>query len=150
MRRRIGPLWRCVFVCVVALLIGASVASAQGNSGIIQGVVTDAGGRAIQGASVAIVGPSEVTRTVVTGADGKFSASGLSAGTYTVQTSAVGFGTDEHHAVVVAAGQTAQVTVSLAVASVSEEVTVEAEGDTSLAAQLSPVKSVLDAGSART
>ena len=40
--------------------------------------------------------------------------------------------------------------VALSVASVSEEVTVEAEADTSIAAQLAPVKSVLDAGSART
>jgi iron complex outermembrane recepter protein len=40
--------------------------------------------------------------------------------------------------------------VTLSLASVSEEVTVEAEADTSIAAQLSPVKSVLDAASART
>ncbi len=40
--------------------------------------------------------------------------------------------------------------MSLVLASVSEEVTVEASADTSLASRLSPVKSVLDAGSART
>lgn len=149
MNRTIVPLWRCVLVCV-ALLIGTLSASAQGNLGSIQGVVTDAQNRPLQGASVAIVAPSQAERTAVTGADGRFAVSGLSAGNYSVQTSAVGFATDERHAVAVAAGQTAEVSVALAVASVAEEVTVEAEADTSIASQLSPVKSVLDAGSART
>lgn len=150
MNRTIVPLWRCVFVYAVALLIGTLSSSAQGNLGSIQGVVTDVQNRPIQGASVAIVAPSQVERTAVTGAEGKFVVSGLSAGTYSVQTSAVGFATDERHAIVVAAGQMADVSVALSVASVAEEVTVEAEADTSIASQLSPVKAVLDAGSART
>ena len=46
--------------------------------------------------------------------------------------------------------KTRHVPVALSIASVSEEVTVEAEADNSIAAQLAPVKSLLDAGSART
>ena len=50
----------------------------------------------------------------------------------------------------VSGGSAASISISLAVASVAEEVTVEAEDVTSIAAQLAPVKSLLDAGSART
>ncbi len=79
------------------------------------------------------------------------SSTGLPAGSYTVEISATGFSTQiqpscrgRRWSYRKLAGR------RFTVASVSEEVTVEAEGDTSIAAQLAPVKSVLDAGSART
>jgi iron complex outermembrane receptor protein len=122
----------------------------QSTNGTIQGTVTDPAGQAMQGANVAVVTESSVVQRVVTGADGKFVAAGLPANTYIVEISATGFSTQIRHEVVVAAGATVSLPVTLTIASVSEEVTVEAEGDTSIAAQLAPVKSVLDAGSART
>ncbi len=77
---------------------------------------------------------------VLTGADGKFDITGIPAGSYTVEISAPGFSTIQH-SVSVAAGSNTSLPIALSVASVSEEVTVEAEGDTSIAAQLAPVKS---------
>ncbi len=145
--------WRTattVLVCLIATIIGMSSLHAQGGAGSIQGVVLDPRGQAVQGATVVVASPAKIVQTVVSGADGKFAVTGLAAGTYSVETSATGFGIQVQHNVVVAAGQTANVSVAMTVASVSEEVTVEAEGDSSIAVQNSPVKALLDAASART
>jgi iron complex outermembrane receptor protein len=128
----------------------AGTLRAQDSAGSIRGTVTDPQGQGVQGASVVVATTTNVERTAVTGADGKFTVSGLTAGTYTVEISSTGFATQVRHGVTVTAGNAAEVKIPLVLASVSEEVTVEAEADTSIASQLSPVKSVLDAGSART
>ena len=144
-------LWATLFlVCMMTCNAGMSRLHGQSSTGTIQGTVTDPSGQAMPGAKVAVVTESGVVQRLVSGGDGKFVATGLPADTYTVEISATGFSTQIRHGVVVAAGATVGLPVNLTVASVSEEVTVEAEGDTSLAAQLAPVKSVLDAGSART
>jgi iron complex outermembrane receptor protein len=144
-------LWATLFLaCLLICDTGMVRLHGQSSTGTIQGTVTDPSGQAMQGANVAVATESGVVKRVVTSADGKFVAAGLPADTYTVEVSATGFSTQIHHQVVVAAGATVSLPVNLTVASVSEEVTVEAEGDTSIAAQLAPVKSVLDAGSART
>jgi iron complex outermembrane receptor protein len=134
---------------VFALLVCVSSLHAQSGTGNITGTVTDPSGRALKGAAIAVTTPS-ARQTAFSAADGRFTVSGLPPGTYTVEISASGFATQIRHDVVLAAGTGINLPVSLSIASVSEEVTVEANGDTSLASQLSPVKSVLDAGSART
>jgi iron complex outermembrane receptor protein len=141
-------LW--TLACAMTLLAGACALYGQTSPGTIQGSVVDPGGRAIGGAAVAVTSGPELKRTAVTDSDGKFGVTGLPAGNYTVEVSATGFATKIQENVAVSAGAVATVPVSLILASVSEEVTVEASADTSLASQLSPVKSVLDAGSART
>jgi iron complex outermembrane recepter protein len=138
-----------VFVCLGLVSAALTYGRAQTSTGAVQGTVVDLRNQPVQGATVAIASAYKVERTAVTGADGKFSATGLPAGEYSVSVSATGFATQERR-VMVAAGSAAEVPVALTVASVSEEVKVEAEADTSIASQLSPVKSVLDAGSART
>ena len=140
----------CALLCLMALIAGAGSLYGQAKAGTLQGSVVDQTGRAIQGAAVAVTSGSEVKRTAVTGEDGRFTVADLPAGVYTVQISATGFATSLREDVIVTAGSAATVPASLALASVSEEVTVEATADPSLASQLSPVKSVLDAGSART
>ncbi len=144
--------WRTatwMFVCLMVLIIGMSNLYAQSGTGSIQGVVLDPQGQAVGGAAVAAASPTAVVSTAVSGADGKFTITGLAAGSYMVETSSSGFGTDVRHNVVVGAGQTVKISVSLIVASVSEEVTVEAEADTSIAAQMAPVKALLDMASPR-
>lgn len=137
-------------VCLLILSAGMSRLSGQSNAGTIQGTVVDSTGQAVQGATVAVVTDVAVMRKVTTGADGKFTFAALPAGTYTVEISSPGFSTVVRHGVTVNAGMNVSVPVTLSIASVSQEVTVEAEANTSIAAQLAPVKSVLDTGSART
>ncbi|MGA8109731.1 MAG: TonB-dependent receptor, partial [Acidobacteriaceae bacterium] len=148
-----GKTWRCatiVFVCLMTLFSGTSRLHGQTQTGTLQGSVLDPSGKAIQGAAVAVTNGAQISRSAISGTDGRFAVAGLPAATYTVEVSATGFATQVRHDVAIGAGATADLSLSMPLASVSEEVTVEAEADTSLASQLSPVKSVLDAGSART
>jgi iron complex outermembrane receptor protein len=145
---------KCVWVtlCLVCLLTfdaGISRLHAQSSTGEIQGTVVEQSGRAVQGANVAVISASRVDRTVLSGPEGKFDITGIPVGSYTIEISASGFSTIQR-SVSVEAGSNMSLPITLSIASVSEEVTVEAEGDNSIAAQLAPVKSVLDAGSART
>lgn len=144
--------WRIaitVFVCLGFLLPGMTRLHAQSSAGALQGSVLDPRGQAVVGASVAIASPVKLERTTQTNSEGKFSVTGLPAGNYTVEVSATGFSIEVRR-VTVTSGGTAEISVPLSVASVSEEVTVEAEADPSIASQLSPVKALLDAASART
>ena len=82
--------------------------------------------------------------------EGQFTITGLASGTYTVEISAAGFAPFTRNSVLVGAGTNPSISATLNLASVSEEVTVNADDVNSIAATLSPVKALLDAGSART
>jgi iron complex outermembrane receptor protein len=146
-------LWRIVIALVCLIALGASNTMLQAQesaTGSIQGTVTDQSGQAVQGASIAVVSSLQEPYTAVTNAGGKFTISGLYPGPYSLQASASGFAVKERQGIKVTVDKTTVISLSLSLASVSEEVSVEADADTSLAARLAPVKSVLDAGSART
>jgi iron complex outermembrane receptor protein len=147
----IKRLWAAsVVVCLLLSSADMSRLPAQSNAGGIEGTVIDQNGQPVQGATVAVVTDIAVVKKATTGPDGRFVFLSLPAGAYTMEISSPGFSTVVRHGVSVNAGMTVDLPVTLSIASVSEEVTVEAEADNSLAAQLAPVKSVLDAGSART
>ena len=131
------------------LLVFASGLLAQDNAGAILGAGVDQRGQAIPGATIAVFSGTTVERTGVSGPEGKFSISGLSAGTYTVQAAATGFSRQEK-GITVSTGSSGELKFSLTIASVAEEVTVEAEDDTSMAVQLATVKPLLDMASPRT
>ena len=137
-------------VCLLVLSADMCRLHSQTNTGAIQGTVLDQSGHPIQGATVAVVNDVALVKKVGTSSDGKFAVDGLPGGMYTVEISTPGFSTVIRHGVFVTSGTPVNLPIALSIASVSQEVTVEAEADNSLAAQLSPVKSVLDAGSART
>ncbi|MGA7156370.1 MAG: TonB-dependent receptor [Acidobacteriaceae bacterium] len=153
MKRSSAGIRPCIAYLVAFLMMfsaGTRHMHAQSNDSVIRGTVVDQSGKMVHNATIAVVTDVGVVEKTSTGAEGKFEVSGLRAGKYTVEISAPGFSTEIKHDVVVNAGATMTFPVTLTIASVSQEVTVESEADKSLASQLSPVKSVLDAGSART
>ena len=152
---QIPMMWRQAMPILVYLLALASTVSPlrgqQAVSGSIQGTVVDPRGQAVQGAAILVRNASQGTeRKATTDGDGKFAVGRLTAGTYTVEIAATGFAPGTHRTVTVGPGTTPPINISLAVASVAEEVTVEADDTTTISTQLSPLKALLDAGSART
>jgi iron complex outermembrane receptor protein len=145
-------LWRTVIglVCLIALSVSNTALQAQENAtGSIQGTVVDQSGRAIPSASIAVVSVLQEPYAAVTNERGKFTISGLYLGQYSLQVSAPGFAIKEWQGINVTAGKPTVISLSLTLASVSEEVTVEADADTSIAAQQAPVKALLDMASPR-
>jgi iron complex outermembrane receptor protein len=136
----------CLFVLAVNLI---SVHAQEMSAGSIKGTVADLRGLAIQGATVTVTNGTDLKRASVTSDKGEFTITGLTPGTYVVTFAATGFATQERSGVVVAAGAPAELTASLTLASVSEEVTVEADSSPSIATQLAPVKALLDMASPR-
>ncbi len=115
-----------IFTLGLAILLMASVgAFAQTATGNVFGVVTDASGAVLPGASVAISGEAG-TRTTVSGADGSFRFLNMDYGDYTVTISMQGFGSVSRKIAIVT-GSSSQVSVSLKIGGQAETVEVTAE-----------------------
>src|SRR3954470_3833321 len=120
-----------LLACCV-LLWPAGRASAQGvTTGAISGVVKDAQGAVIPGATVlAVHQPSGSTYEAVTQADGRFVIPGMRVGgPYTVTASIPGFTSEAKNNIVVSLGVTQDLDFGLRVANVSETITVVGQSD---------------------
>jgi hypothetical protein len=116
----------------ILVVTGTSLMHAQGvTTGSIAGVVADAQGAVIPGATVtAVHEPSGTSYEGVTQADGRFVLPGLRVGgPYKVSAILTGFGTEVHSGVTVTLGVTTDLDFKLKVAAISEEVTVTARFD---------------------
>jgi iron complex outermembrane recepter protein len=136
----------CVYA-FLASLAGSPALRAQSASGIISGTILDPTGQAIQKASV--VAKEEANGTehkAKTGSDGRFAITALPAGVYTIEAAASGFATTRHGAVELAEAGMQDISISLNVANVNSQVTVN--DVVSLAADISPVQASLDVASA--
>lgn len=101
-------------LCAVLLSIVVAPASAQGQEGRIAGVVRNAGGDTIPGATVTVTNvQTGATRVVVSGADGSYEVTGLAPGTYTVAAELSAFGQAAVRNVQVVAGPGVTVDVNL-------------------------------------
>lgn len=111
----------------ILLLTCAVMAHAQKYLGGINGTVTDAGGAVIPKATVTVedVGTHFKT-TAETNASGAYSFPALNPGTYTVSSTASGFGTDTRKEVVLTAGALQTIDLTLAASGVTESVDVSA------------------------
>lgn len=102
--------WTRTLALVVALLLPLQAAYAQGGTGSISGTVYQGQGTTpLADAAVTVSGTG---RGAVTGADGRFTITGVPAGSHTLRASKPGFGAAEQ-AVTVASGQAATATLRL-------------------------------------
>jgi hypothetical protein len=110
------------------LVLRAPDAVGQTAGGALTGVVRDASGASVPGASVTIIEVStNRSRRVVSNSAGIYTLSGLAPGEYRVAVLAPGFRPLSRQAIRVATGQTIRLDLDLAVGNLSETVTVAAD-----------------------
>jgi iron complex outermembrane recepter protein len=133
-----------------AVFLGGTIPpplAAQTNTAVVAGTVLDQAGQLLPNATVIIKNEATgAVRTAVTGVDGHFKADGVPTGFYTITVSASGFNTSNRTEFEVALGKSDDLSISLAVGSLSQSVEVRAT--TSLAAHAAPSQGSLDARSA--
>ena len=134
---------------ICALVAGPMRAQQGSNSSTLSGTVLDQAGKALDNATVVAKNTAAGTSAKATsGSDGHFSVTGLSAGTYTVETSAPGFALNTRLGVPVSVSGTPDIAITMNVDSISQSVTVQES--VSLAVDTAPQGNTLDATSART
>ena len=115
-------------LAALALVLGASSARAQSQTGEIFGKVTDTSGAVLPGVTVTLSGPSLLQpQTATTTETGSFQFPRLNVGTYTVKFELPGFKTMVREGIEVTVGFNANVSTQLGVSTVQETVTVTGE-----------------------
>jgi len=115
------------FAALLAIALCAWPVSAQEQRGSIEGIVKDASGAVLPGATVSLAGGSGVKLDAVSDAQGGYRFPSLLPGTYTVTANLQGFNAGKVENVPVALGQIKKVDFALAIAGMSETVSVTAE-----------------------
>src|SRR5215467_6294726 len=141
----------CVVGCAVLLLVAASFplrAQTTGSFATISGSVVDPDGKVVPNAAVSAKNDlTGAVRSTTSDAEGRFSVAALAVGTYTLEVSAPGFATARNASLQLAANGLENISISLSIATVREEVIVSEFNP--LAATLAPSQSSLDARSAQ-
>ncbi len=139
---------QCAAALIWAVMSTVSM-PAQSGAATLSGNVVDQVGKAIEGATVtAKLAGGLVSGTATTDANGHFTVTNLTAGTYSLEVSSRGFARNTRMGVPVGSGASPEVSITLNVDAISQSVTVQ---ETSLvAADLAPQGNILDATSART
>ena len=122
------------FSFILALMLTAAIASAQGT-GSLRGTITDEFGGIVIGATVTLVDASGKEQTATTNDDGVYVFNNLAPGTYTVRALTTGFALYESVGVQVAAGRRADLDIKLSVTLENQDVTVSAETPVSTEAE---------------
>ena len=153
MRQYLANFRRCIVAAVFVIIFSAGpipILAQQGADASLTGNIQDPQGNAVQNATVTVKNEStNAVRKFPVNTQGHFSVADLPAGRYTVEVTAPGFAISGRSGLQLAAGQSQDISLKLNVGNVSEQVTVEASDSDSLAAQTSPVQSLLSARSAR-
>ena len=120
---------RGVLIAVAMLLAFTVPMRAQVDNGSIIGIVHDASGASLRGATVVIRNVATgVTTTVKTNDDGSYQALALIPGRYSVEVTAQGFGPARNPGVDIHVQTRAQVDFSLTVGATQQQIEVEASG----------------------
>ena len=139
-----------VLPVAAAVLATPAVLQAQ-SSASLTGTVLDPRGVPLPGAAVSVRNEANgAVQKVSSDAQGKYSFASLPSGKYTVQVDANGFNTSKKSGIALAAGQSADVPVTLELGNVSEEITVEASEANSVAAAMAPMDALLQETSPHT
>lgn len=119
---------KLIFAAVIlSLLSPALPAHSQVVGASVHGVVTDTSKAAVSGAAVVVRNlDTGNTRTITTGADGRYTAPSIPVGHYSVTVSRSGFATQEKSGITLVVGQSLQVDFALGVQSVNQQVVVSA------------------------
>jgi hypothetical protein len=117
-RRLFGPL-----LLALTLLL-APAASAQQQTGRIDGVITDASGAVVPGATVVLTGATTAQLETAAGANGDYHFLNLAPGTYTVTAKLTGFADVARQNVIVQTGGSTQIDLQMRPSGVTEAVTV--------------------------
>lgn len=107
---------------LIMLLFGLYAFGQQPGS--ISGLVQDASGSVVPGASITVVSVKGVAKTTTANKMGQFSVGGIAAGKYIVKAIASGFSLYENREVEVTSGQKTELTIPLTIAAVEENVDV--------------------------
>jgi hypothetical protein len=132
------------FLVAFAMAV-AGVAAAQETTGTLQGRLLDAQGLAVPGATVTVTGP-QGARSIVTDADGRFSAPFLTPGVYMVRAELSGFRPVEQRNITVALGGTVDLPLQMQVGALTETVEVTGSApvvDTTTSAVTSTIDSAM-------
>ena len=125
--RSIPALRHTTGLAVLALLLVAASAPAvaQETTGTVNGLVVDAQGLAVPGATVTVSG-AQGTKVAVSDSSGRFTVPFLTPGTYSVRTELQGFKPIERKDVIVRLGQTVELDLKMEVGGLTETVDVSA------------------------
>lgn len=117
-----------MLLCAVCLIVPASLfAQARVTGADLSGVVTDASGGVLPGATVTVTNvETNIARTVVSDVNGRYVAPALPPGSYGVKVEMPGFAPSVRSGVVLVLGQAIVLDFTLAVGATREEVTVTA------------------------
>ena len=108
---------------VVSLFL-VPLLAAQGEYGVISGIVTDVQGTALPGVTVTLTGPD--TRSTVTNERGEFTFVRLRPGQYQIESTLAGFSTFRRN-LTLAAGRTERIAIPMGVGGLTESVVVTGE-----------------------
>src|SRR5713226_9690783 len=98
--------WSGLFFGLLVVVLLSSAVAAQSVKGTISGIVTDANGDAVPGATVTLVGEQKNdSRVATTNDDGRFSFAAVQPGTFTLKIEQKGFQTLEQKSVVLSANE---------------------------------------------
>jgi iron complex outermembrane receptor protein len=133
---------------LILLFTGAGL-RAQANGSSIGGTIADARGEGINNATVTLTERTTAAlHTVKTDGSGHYEVAGLAPGTYTMEVAAEGFTASAKSNIVLGAGATQQANLTLSIAAVVQEVTVNS-GIDSIAAEAAPSGGFIEERSAQ-